>query len=156
MGEPYNEEPDSGEKCPNSPPGDGAFGDYLDTWGVKDIHIRAIELTVRGWKDTEIAENLRIDRKTLWRWKNWNPDYRAALLDARMQNFAEMGDQYQSAVKRATAVLEQLLDDPASTVRYRAAQTLVTMAGSFKPQIPKGGTPATSGPPEPDLPEKVG
>jgi hypothetical protein len=35
-------------------------------YGLTDIQVRAIELTVQGHPDTQIAQVLSINRKTLW------------------------------------------------------------------------------------------
>jgi transposase-like protein len=156
MGDSFDQEGDSDGTCPNTPPGDETFWDICKDWGLDDRQIQAIELTVGGLSETQVAQQLGINRRTLWRWRTYNADYRAALLDARMHAFSTIGDAYQGILHRAAKVMAELLDDPQPANRYRAAQTLITMSGSFRPRVTKQLMEFKPKMPEPDLPEKMG
>ena len=109
--------------------------------------------------DTQIAEMLSIDRKTLWRWKRLNDEYRYVLASAAsLQVHAAAGDRCQNLLFRATAVLARFLEDPADKNRMRAAQILLQTAGRIRP-VPQKQPPepaVSDGWPEAILPPKVG
>ncbi len=111
--------------------------DNLPDYNLTDIQFRAIELTVQGFGDAQIAENLSINRKTLWRWKTFDDDYRSALHDARSQVFSGVTDRYRTLLLRATSVLAKFLDDDDEEKRFRSAYALLMMAGCFKPPAPR-------------------
>jgi DNA-binding CsgD family transcriptional regulator len=101
---------------------------------LDDTQRRAIDLTVQGLDDSQIARILAINRSTLWRWKTHDRNYRIALADARKQAFAGASDRYQHLLLRATDVLGKFLEDPMDNNRFRAAHALLMMAGNFRPQ----------------------
>lgn len=153
--------PDS-DKCPKNDSAElGHFGaewDIEQECNLTEVQLRAIELTVQGYGDTQIAEMLAIDRKTLWRWKTLGDEYRQVLASARSQVHAAAADRCQNLLFRATAVLARFLDDPAEKNRMRAAQILLQTAGRFRPDPQKRAplAPASDPWPEPVLPPKVG
>src|SRR6202034_4168449 len=53
------------------------------SFNLTDIQLLAIEHTLRGARDSQTAEMLDINRKTLWNWKTFNEDYRRALAEGR-------------------------------------------------------------------------
>ncbi|MDP9175417.1 MAG: helix-turn-helix domain-containing protein [Planctomycetota bacterium] len=147
------------EKYHTDPGGDmglsETFGDTGKEMGLSDVQLRAVELSIQGHTDVHIAELLSINRRTIWRWKKLDTNYRQALADARMHAHASVADGYQTLVQRATSVLSQLLDSPIDNNRYRAAQTILSMVNSFKPQ-PADKVPEYDLFVEPWLPPKVG
>jgi hypothetical protein len=138
----------------------GHSGDEWDFSEIDDLterQLRAIELTMQGHHDIQIAQMLNIDRKTLWRWKTLDDDYRRVLANARIQLYSAATDRYQILLGRATSILAKFLEDPAEQNRFRAALALLNMAGCFRPLSPNYFPP--SPPPEdspPLLPPKVG
>jgi hypothetical protein len=138
---------------------------HRDIFGLdplSELQLQAIELTMQGHSDVHIAETLRINRRTLWRWKNLDDDYRRVLNNARIQMYSSAADRYQTLLSRATGILSQCLQDSANENRFRAATLVLSMAGCFRPLPPKY-FPLPENPPEeykpwpmPDLPEKVG
>jgi len=66
--------------------------DLLQNVDLDEIRFRAIELTIQGLSDTQIAERLMINRRTLWRWKTHDEDYRWALAEARTQAYSTVAD----------------------------------------------------------------
>jgi hypothetical protein len=131
--------------------------DLYRSYDLTDIQFRAIELTIEGYSDVHIADMLSINRRTLWKWKTLNEDYRLALADARVQVHATVADRYRRLLLRATSVMAKFLEDPAENNRFRASYALLMMAGCFKPlppMLPAQGQTLTFPPPE--LPPKVG
>jgi DNA-binding CsgD family transcriptional regulator len=134
--------------------------DFSQTDPLTEIQLRAIELTLEGNTDVHIAQTLGINRRTLWRWKNLDNDYRGVLNNARIQHYAAAADRYQMLLNRATTILAQSLQDPANETRFRAAAVVLNMAGCFRPLPPKyfpaEDKSAAEDWPEPVLPPKVG
>ena len=154
---------------PIDPPPGGDLGhpetrwDFTDIDPLSEIQLQAIELTMQGHTDVSIAQTLGINRRTLWRWKNLDDDYRRVLNNARIQLYATAADRYQMLLTRATGVMSQTLQDSAEEIRFRAAVAILNMAGSFRPLPPKyfltndKALAREREPwPMPDLPEKVG
>jgi Helix-turn-helix of insertion element transposase len=159
------------------PPG-GPVGHSGDDWDFSEIselterQLRAIELCLQGFTDVQIAQRLSINRKTLWRWKTLDDDYRRVLANARTQAYAAITDRYQQLLPRAMAVLAKFLEDPADDRAFAAALAILNMAGAFRPlphthfpTTPPPGLPALPPPeppnsplrlPEPELDPKVG
>ena len=108
------------------------WGNY-QTNDLDDLQFRAINLTIQGLGDVQVAKMLSIDRKTLWRWKTYDEDYRLALAEARSQIHAAVADRYRTLLMRATGVMAKFLDDTAENNRFRASYALLMMVGSFKP-----------------------
>ena len=154
------------DACPTSPPRDlghsGAEWDISQSDELTELQLRAIELTLQGHNDVQIAQRLSIDRKTLWRWKTLDDDYRRVLANARAQVYGAATDRYQVLLGRATAILAKSLDDPADEHCFRVALAVLNMAGAFKPLHPKYFLPnprAVLSEPRwdpPNLPPKVG
>lgn len=150
----HSEKPRDSEPSPESSPDDAEFYPGLR---LSDVQLRAIELTVQCYNDTQIAEMLRINRKTLWRWKNFDDDYRRALENVRMQTHAAVIDRFSNLLAKSTSIFARQLQDPAEEKQFRAAQTLINMAGCFRPlraQLPPPRPDADF--PEPLLDPKVG
>ena len=100
---------------------------------LSDIQLRAIELATHGLSDVQIAKTLSISRKTLWRWKTFDLDYRRTLDETRVQVHATASDRYHVLLSRATAVLARCLEDAEDQNRFHAARIVLAMASSFKP-----------------------
>jgi hypothetical protein len=155
--------PPDPEKCPPSDRPEPAHSDADADWAFQppcnltETQLRAIELTVVGHSDTQIAEMVCVDRKTLWRWKMLNDEYRYVLASARAQLHAAGSDRCQNLLFRATAVLARFLDDPSDKNRMRAAQILLQTAARFRFAPEKLNPPAGIDDwPAPQLPPKVG
>ncbi|MGD0770293.1 MAG: hypothetical protein ABSB42_19085 [Tepidisphaeraceae bacterium] len=159
-------------KMPMPAPPRGGMGHSGDDWDFSQFdelterQLRAIELTMLGHTDVQIAQRLQINRKTLWRWKTLDQCYRRVLAQARIQLYAAATDRYQMLLGRATSILAKFLDDPADDRRFPAALAVLNMAGAFKP-LPLSYFPISDPPPpalpepppkwpEPDLEPKVG
>ncbi|MGD0390458.1 MAG: hypothetical protein ABSC42_16055 [Tepidisphaeraceae bacterium] len=111
---------------------------------LSDTQLSAIDMTLDGFSDVYIAHALSIDRKTLWRWKTHNHNYRLALHNARVQVHANAADRCQNLFLRATSVLAKFLDGSSDKDRLRAAQILLQTAARFlpPPEKPPAAPPA--------------
>ena len=64
------------------------IGDSERMWDIgyapnlTDLQLHAIALTIQGHRDTQTARILSINRRTLWQWKTFDDEYRAALARA--------------------------------------------------------------------------
>lgn len=77
--QPSASQQDSDPTFPLPPPQVGHSqidGDFFPEYNLDEVQFRAIELTVQGLGDVQIAEMLSINRRTLWRWKTLDEDYR--------------------------------------------------------------------------------
>ena len=134
---PYTPQPSS------DPPPGGDLGHSETNWDssnadpLSERQLQAIELTMQGHTDIQIAQTIGINRRTLWRWKNLDDDYRRVLNNARIQQYASAADRYQMLLTRATGILSQCLQDNADENRFRAATLVLSMAGCFRPLPPK-------------------
>jgi hypothetical protein len=142
-----------------TPPGVGNSAESWESlsppYELTGLQFRAIDYAIQGMRDTQIAELLSIDRKTLWNWKTHDPEYIRALQDARMQVFSSIADRYRTLLMKATLVMAKFLDDSAPNNRFRASYALLMMAACFKPPAPPV-MPAVDDWPMPVLPPKVG
>jgi hypothetical protein len=157
------------EKNPSNLGQNGTFGDIDPNYRLSNAQCRAIELALDGFRWSQIAQFLDISRKTIWRWKTQNPDFRDALASARADRHDFAAERCQSLAQRASSVLARFLEDPADKNRMRAAQLLLQAAARFKqppePRRPEADYPnpplVTPPPddwpePEPELEPKVG
>jgi len=146
----------------------GTFGDIDPNYRLNNVQCRAIELALDGLRWSQIAQILKISRKTLWRWKTQDRIFRQALADSRAERHAFAIERCQTFASRAASVLARFLDDPADKTRMRAAQLLLQAAARFKPPpdshpfvLPEYPDPPLLTPfpprrPEPELEPKVG
>jgi hypothetical protein len=135
--------------------------DTLASIKLSDAQFRAIELTVQGHRDTQIAQTLGLHRRTLWFWKTQNDDYRHALALARTHLLGTTIDRCQNVAQQATLVLASFLDeDNDPNHRLKAAQVLMTNANRFQPlkekYQPRKPEQVEDDFPPPFLPPKVG
>jgi hypothetical protein len=137
----------------------GHSGDDWDFSHISELterQLRSIELTMQGHSDSQIAQRLSINRKTIWRWKTLDADYRRILASARVQLYAAATDRYQVLLARATAILAKSLEDPADQRSFPAALAILNMAGCYTPlplsYYPPNSPPALPPPPPPPWP----
>jgi hypothetical protein len=107
------------------------------SFNLSDVQLLAIEHTLRGVRDSRIAEILDIDRKTLWNWKTFNEDYRRALAEGRAALHAAVTDRLQATAVKASDILDDLLDDSDPQIRLRAAQTALRATAALQPVLPE-------------------
>ena len=106
---------------------------------------------------SRIAHQISVTPKTIWNWRNTNPDFQSALTEA-LANRQTSADQRAHALsERATDVLADILQNAMDNHRLRAAQIILNHSTRLRPK------PATQKSesnddywPEPELPPKVG
>jgi hypothetical protein len=125
------------EKNPSNIGQSGTFGDIDPNYRLSNAQCRAIELALDGFRWSQITHFLDISRKTIWRWKTQNPDFRDALAAARADRHDFAMERCQSLAQRASSVLARFLEDSADKNRMRAAQLLLQAAARFAPPSPK-------------------
>jgi hypothetical protein len=107
------------------------------SFNLSELQLLAIDHTLRGTRDSRIAEILDISRRTLWSWKTFNEDYRRALAEGRAAIHDALVDQLQAASAKASATLDDLLDDSDPQTRLRAAQITLRAVVDLRPKLPK-------------------
>lgn len=91
----------------------------------------AVDLLASGKNDTETAESLGIHRVTVTRWRNYSPEFRAALADRRRMIWGSAADLLRSMLPRALKVLQGNLDSDDWATRTQAAFGVIRTAGKL-------------------------
>jgi hypothetical protein len=114
--------------------------------------LRSFELATRGVGHVQIAKILRVSRKTLWRWKTFDREYRRVLVKTRLEAHSTNADRYHVLLHKATGVLSKFMEDESGQNRFQAARIVLAMAGCFKPVLSKAEHSELDAMPEPDVP----
>ena len=101
----------------------------------------AIELILSGMKDGEVAERVGVNRKTINRWRNYNEDFRAALIKQRKTQYEQHQDEINGLVSEAIDVMREAMRGESLLMRLRAAQAVLRTSGLQTAM--KGEKPAT-------------
>lgn len=91
----------------------------------------AVDLLASGKNDTETAEALGIHRVTVTRWRNYLPEFRAALADRRRMIWGSAADQLRSLLPKALKVLQGNLDSEDVGISTQAAYGIIRIAGKL-------------------------
>ncbi len=103
------------------------------TCPLTDLQHRAIEYLVLGLSEAQVVAKLGINRKTLWRWKSFDHDFRHALALCRAQVHESNIDRYQHVLQEATDVLVGMLKDQDAGRRFKAAYAFLCMSTAYRP-----------------------
>ena len=95
---------------------------------LTDRQLAAIELIASGATDTAVAEALHVNRRSVYRWRVEDPEFRAHLSKRRAELYANSVDRLRAMLNQALNTLEQQISDPYTTTSLRAARTLLVMA----------------------------
>ncbi len=95
---------------------------------LSDTQLNAIDLLLQGFNETQAAQALSINRRTLYHWKTHDEDYREALAEARHQFHATVTDRLESIVYKATNTLVKFLEDPTDASRMKAVKILLNVS----------------------------
>lgn len=94
--------------------------------------LRAADLLATGSTDAEAAEEAGVSRQTVWRWRQHNPVFRAALASRREEIWGAARDRLRSLLPKALEVLEgELAGDPDGDrpPNWHAALALLRLGG---------------------------
>ena len=72
---------------------------------------RAVDLLASGATDREVADALKIDRTTAWRWRKADPAFQAALNRRRLEIWESVGDRTRSLSLQALDVLAEAIKE---------------------------------------------
>ncbi len=90
----------------------------------------ALDFMIMGKSPSEVAAAVGVCRETVWRWTK-DPDFAAALADARTERRERLQVAIEDAAVRAAEVLAAGLDDSVPwNVRIRVAESILDRAGS--------------------------
>lgn len=95
---------------------------------------RALDLIAAGSRDSEVAENLGVNRTTVWRWRHYDSEFQAELNLRRYELSQAATERLRSLVPCALDAIAEELEGPR---KLRAAATILDLAG-FK-AMPKSG-----------------
>jgi hypothetical protein len=89
--------------------------------------LRAVDLVAIGKTDTEVAEEVGVDRTSVWRWRTQSPWFQAAVSQRREATWSASCDKLRALVPQALEALEaELVGGPN---RVRAALGILRVAG---------------------------
>lgn len=91
----------------------------------------AIEMIAMGKSYQFVADALAIDRKTLYLWRQ-DEDFKDALSERRREMWSSATDRLRGMLEKSLDVIEQQLDDRFDRSRFRAASTVLRVAGLNK------------------------
>lgn len=119
---------------------------------------RALELAIAGYTASEIADELRVHRVTVWRWSR-DPAFKTALRIYQQQSQAQLWELMERAIHDATAALTWEMQDRRNppAVRVRAATALLDKARHYHqhPAVPEPSAPVAVVCPECDDDDQI-
>ena len=72
--------------------------------------LAAVDLVVTGKADAEVADAVGVTRQTVWGWRHYHPEFRAALNTRRREVFGQTADRLRALLSRSIDVLAAELD----------------------------------------------
>jgi hypothetical protein len=88
----------------------------------------ALALILAGKPDTEVAKEVGVHRRTIYRWRHEDEQFLGELNRRRRELWNGLGDRLRSLLDPAVDVLARQLSDPYERTRFRAATTLLKLA----------------------------
>src|SRR3954452_15669846 len=117
---------DSG-KIRKNPVSSSVSNESSDTQ-LSDAQIAATGLLAAGKSYQCVAEELNIDPRTLFTWRQ-RPAFRRALRARREEIWREVSDRFRSSLKRSMDVFDEFLNDRFDMNRFRAASAMLRHSG---------------------------
>jgi transposase-like protein len=110
--------------------------------GNKSLRARALLLVAAGRGSIEVANELGVDRTTVWRWRR-RPDFQEELGELQGQQRTELHDKVQKLANKAVDVLESVMDDAEAggSARVQACRAALDLAGLGRGQPVQPATP---------------
>jgi hypothetical protein len=109
---------------------------------LEQRHLNAIELMLRGCSDQQIGAHLRVDRGTIFRWRN-APLFAAELKRQRELLREQTHERLKSMFEPALDTVHRLLAADDAKVALRAAQLLLQMSAP-QPRMLEAPRPAAT------------
>ena len=97
------------------------------------LQYRAIEMMLNGHREADIADELKIDRVTVWRWRKLDPCFIAALNRRRAELWADHSDKLRALVAQALEVASAELANEANPERGKLAIAVLKFATMIPP-----------------------
>ena len=98
----------------------------------------ALTLILKGRKDTEIAEELGINRVTLYRWKKYDERFMQELEDRRAMPRQQTEDSILELSESAIEAIKDALKDSDTKIRLQAAKLVLGMMKEGKAKEKEG------------------
>lgn len=99
----------------------------------------AINALLMGATDREAAERAGVRRETVHRWKHADPYFIAELARRRTEAWDAQREALRGLLAKAVGVLDNAMSDQSSTVRLRAASTVLRALGIGAEAFPAPG-----------------
>jgi hypothetical protein len=125
-------------------------------FNLSNEQITAIRLAIEGHRWSEIAQAVRVDPKTVWRWRNSSTDFQLALENAREHRLETSEHRTHTSADQAIDVLREVMADPNHPHRVRAAHIVLNHDIKLRPKPASNSQSDDDDWPEPELPPKVG
>ena len=103
-----------------------------DVDGLTQRQHNAINRLLEGAADKDVAADVGVSRRTIYRWKNEDEAFMAELERRRKELNDEHSDRLRALVGKALDVLDEHVQDKYGPVCHRAAKTLLTLTGLGK------------------------
>jgi hypothetical protein len=88
----------------------------------------AINLSLQGLTDAQVAQQINVNRATLYRWRTSNPWFRAELHRRRRAIWASCTDRLRSMIAPALDIIQSQITSPDPRTALRAAAILIRHA----------------------------
>jgi hypothetical protein len=96
------------------------------------IQLQAISLLITGLSDSAVAKKLSINRKTINRWRLFDPLFASRLNRMRKAIWANTIDRLRSLLPKSVAILAKALASDNTSHQLRAAIQLLKIAGASR------------------------
>lgn len=96
--------------------------------GLSDAQLVALDMVLSGAGDAAVAREVKVDRRTVYRWRVEHPVFSATLAKRRRQLWELGVDRFRELTKLALDRLEAQIRDPYAPISMRAARAVVALA----------------------------
>jgi hypothetical protein len=96
--------------------------------GLSDAQLVALDMVLSGASDSAVAREVKVDRRTVYRWRVEHPVFSATLAKRRRQLWELGVDRFRELTKLALDRLETQIRDPYVPISMRAARAVVALA----------------------------
>ena len=108
---------------------------------LRPIKIRALEMYAAGMNTQQVSEALGVSRQTLWRWRERDPEFQAAMNAINQSRLAAIHDDslvlYECALAAAISIYKD--DTVSPTVKLQYFGQVGKMMDRFEDSFPRVG-----------------